>query len=64
MALKLNISSLDSPEAADAVKEVILSAEPDTQVDVDLEGKTVTLEGKASEESFKQILEAAGYHID
>jgi copper chaperone len=63
MSLKLNVPELDSPEAADAVREVILSAEPDTKVNIDLNSKTVMIEGSASEETFKQLIEAAGYQI-
>jgi copper chaperone len=64
MALKLSIPSLDSPEAATTIKETILTAEPDARVDFDMNSKTVTVEAKASEETFKQLIEAAGYPIE
>jgi copper chaperone CopZ len=38
--------------------------EPDARVDVDVNTKTVTVEAKASEEAFKQLIEAAGYRIE
>jgi copper chaperone len=63
MSLKLNVPSLNSPEAAKALKETILTSEPDARVDVDTENKTVTLEGKASEETFRQLITAAGHTI-
>jgi copper chaperone len=64
MALKLNIPTLDSPEAAKNIKETILTAEPDAKVDVDIDSKTVTVEAKASEETFKQLIEATGHRIE
>jgi copper chaperone len=64
MALKLKVPTLDHPGAADAIKEVILTAEPDAKVDMDMQAKTVTVEAKASEETFKQLIEAAGHPIE
>jgi copper chaperone len=63
MALKLSVPTLTSPEAAQALKETILTSEPEARVDVDAETKTVTVEGKASEETFKQLITAAGHKI-
>ena len=63
MALKLSLPTLDSEAAAQNIKETILTTEPDAKVDVDVESKTVTIEAKASEETFKQLIEAAGYEI-
>lgn len=63
MAIKLSVPTLDNPDAADTLKSVILSSQPDTQIQVDLDAKTVTLDGEASEETYKQLIEAAGYKI-
>jgi copper chaperone len=63
MALKLNVPTIDSPEAAEQIKETILTSEPDAKVEVDVEAKTVTVEAKASEETFKQLITAAGHTI-
>lgn len=63
MALKLNVPTLNSPEAAQEIKETILTSEPDAKVEVDVERKTVTVEAKASEETFKQLITAAGHKI-
>lgn len=63
MALKLSVPTLDNAKAAETIKELILTAEPDAKVNVDLESKTVTVEGKASEETFKQLIEAAGHPL-
>ncbi|WNZ22708.1 heavy metal transport/detoxification protein [Leptolyngbya sp. NK1-12] len=63
MALKLSVPTLNSPEAAKALKETILTTEPDARVEVDANAKMVTIEGKASEETFKQLITAAGHKI-
>lgn len=63
MALKLTVPKLDNPDAANEIKSVILTSEPDTQIDINLEAKTITLDGQASETTYKQLIEAAGYQI-
>lgn len=63
MALKLNVPTLNSPESAKELKETILTSEPEAKVEVDLERKTVTVESKASEETFKELIVAAGHEI-
>ncbi|MBD2464296.1 cation transporter [Oscillatoria sp. FACHB-1407] len=63
MALKLNVPTLDSPEAAQSLKETILTSEPNARVEVDAATKTVTVESKASEETFKELIVAAGHRI-
>ncbi len=63
MALKLNVPTLDSQEAAQSLKETILTSEPDAKVEVDPKAKTVTVESQASEETFKELITAAGHQI-
>ncbi|MBF2002372.1 MAG: heavy metal transport/detoxification protein [Synechococcales cyanobacterium M58_A2018_015] len=63
MALKLHVPTLTSPEAAQALQETLLTSEPDAQVEVDVASKTVTVESQASEETFKQLIVAAGHTI-
>lgn len=63
MALKLHVPTLDSPEAAKYLEETILTSEPDAKVVVDPNAKTVTVESQASEETFKQLITAAGHQI-
>lgn len=63
MALKLNVPTLTSPEAAKEIEETILTSEPDAKVEIDVESKTVTIEAKASEETFKQLIVATGHKI-
>ncbi len=64
MALKLHVPTINSPESAKSLKETILTSEPDAKVEIDPEAKTVTVNSEASEETFKQLIVAAGHHIE
>jgi copper chaperone len=69
MALKMKVSNLASEKCAVTITESIHTMMPDAKVDVDVQGKTVTVEPTASEsiaseESIKQVIVAAGYHIE
>lgn len=64
MALKLNVPSMTNTDAAKYVKESILTSEPDARVDINLDEKTVMVESKASEETIKQLITAAGHTIE
>lgn len=63
MALKLHVPTLDNSAIAKDIKDTILTAEPNAKVDIDVEQKTVTIDAKASEETFKQLITAAGYEV-
>lgn len=63
MALKLHIPTLNTAADAKEIEETILTSEPGARVDIDLEAKVVTVEAKASEETFKQLITAAGYEV-
>ena len=63
MALKLTVPTLNSPEAAQNLKETILTSEPTARVEVDPNTQTVTVESQASETTFKQLIVAAGHEI-
>ncbi len=63
MALKLHVPTLDNSAIAKAIKETILTAEPNAKVDTDAEQETVTIEAQASEETFKQLITASGYKV-
>jgi copper chaperone len=64
MALKLNVPNIACEDCVTKISESIHVVEPDAKVDVDVNGKTVTVESAASEESIKQAIVAAGYHIE
>lgn len=63
MALKLNVPTINSSEAAKDLEETILTSEPDAIIHIDTATKTVTVESQASEETFKQLITAAGHKI-
>jgi copper chaperone len=62
MALNLGIPTIDA-QSAETLRETILTSEPDAKIDIDLDEKTVIIEAQASEETFKQLVEAAGHPI-
>lgn len=64
MALKLSVPNIACNDCAATITESIHVMEPDAKVDVDVQGKTVTVESAASEESIKQAIVAAGYTIE
>lgn len=63
MALKINVPTLDSPAKAQELRETILTSEPDAHIEIDLESRTVTIEAKASEATFTQLIVAVGHTI-
>jgi copper chaperone len=63
MALKLTVPTLNSQAAAKDLEETILTSEPEAKVEIDPENHTVTIESQASEETFKQLITAAGHTI-
>ncbi len=64
MALKLNVPNIACEDCAAKISESIHVVEPDAKVNVDVKAKTVTVEAESSEESIKQAVVAAGYHIE
>ncbi|HAX86196.1 MAG TPA: copper chaperone [Cyanobacteria bacterium UBA11162] len=49
---------------AKTITEGILTHEPDAKVEVDVKGKTVSVETDASTESIKQMITAVGYPVE
>ncbi|NJL87475.1 MAG: copper chaperone [Leptolyngbyaceae cyanobacterium SM1_1_3] len=52
-----------SADSADKVKDVILTAEPDASVAVDLEQQIITVETEASDESIRQLIVSVGQEV-
>lgn len=63
MALVLHVPTLSSPESVKSLEETIRTTEPDANLQIDLDSKTVTITSQASEETFKQLIVAAGHQI-
>ena len=61
--MQFNVPTIDS-ESAEKLKTTILTSEPEAKVEIDPESKTVTINSKASEETFKQLIVAAGHEIE
>lgn len=62
--MEFHVPTIDSSKAGDELKETILTSEPEAKVNIDLNSKKVTIESKASAETFKQLIVASGHKID
>lgn len=63
MSLTFQVSTLGDQKSAQELKDLILTSEPEANVDVNPQAKTVTIDSAASEETFKQLITAAGHKI-
>ncbi len=63
MSLTFQVPTLSDQKAAQDLKQLILVSEPDANVDIDSQAKTVTIDSQASEETFNQLIVAAGHHV-
>jgi|GEM_PF-535711 len=63
MAIKLHVPTLNNSDSAKYLEEAIYTTEPNANVKIDLDAKTVTITSQASEETFKQLIVAAGHDI-
>ncbi|MDZ7964881.1 MAG: heavy-metal-associated domain-containing protein [Nostoc sp. DedSLP03] len=64
MAIKLKVPDIKGEECAKKITKSILTMESDAKVDVNVDTKTVTVDTEASEESIKQMVQAAGFTIE
>ncbi|MGF1588225.1 MAG: heavy metal transport/detoxification protein [Pleurocapsa sp.] len=62
--MQFNVPSIDNAESGDQLRETILTSEPEAKVEVDSDSKTVTINSIASEETFKQLIVAAGHKLN
>lgn len=62
--MQFKVPTMDSSDAANKLKETILTSEPNAKVEVDSDSKMVTINSEASEETFKQLIVAAGHKIN
>ncbi|PZV07743.1 MAG: heavy metal transport/detoxification protein [Leptolyngbya sp.] len=63
MALTFQVSTLGDQKSAQELKDLILTSEPEASIDINPQAKTVTIDSAASEETFKQLITAAGHKI-
>lgn len=64
MAVKLKVPSIVCEGCADTITKEIKVHEPEADVKVDIQAKTVTVETQASEESIKQMITAVGHTVE
>lgn len=64
MPWQFQVPTLDDQQSAEALKEHILTSEPNANVDIDPQVKRVTVSSRASKETFKQLIVAAGHKVD
>jgi copper chaperone len=64
MALQLKVPSIVCSGCAEILTKAVQSLDREAKVEVDLEAKTVTIEGKPSEESIKQAIVATGHTVE
>ncbi|KST63705.1 heavy metal transport/detoxification protein [Mastigocoleus testarum BC008] len=62
--MEFHVPTLKSQEASDNLKQTILTSEPNANVNIDLDSQKVTIESKASAETFKQLIVASGHKIN
>ena len=64
MVMQLKVPSIACSGCADTITKAIKNLESEADVQVDVEQKIVTVETKASEESIKQVITAAGHTVE
>ena len=62
--MQLKVPSIACGGCADTITKAIKNYESDADVQVEVEQKIVTVETKASEESIKQVITAAGHTVE
>ena len=62
--MQFKVPTINSSESANKLKETILTSEPNAKVEIDSDSKTVTINSEASEETFKQLIVAAGHKLN
>lgn len=62
--MKLNVPSIVCEGCAETITREIKTHEPRAKVDVDIEGKTVTVDTEASEESVKQMIQSVNHTVE
>ncbi|MEQ9552070.1 heavy-metal-associated domain-containing protein [Coleofasciculus sp. G1-WW12-02] len=63
-SMKFNVPSIACDACAKTISEGIHTHEPEAKVNVDVAGKTVSVETEASPESIKQMITAVGHKVE
>ncbi len=63
MSLQLKVPSIVCEGCAETITQALKNLDPETKVEVELSTKTVTVEGKPSENSMKQAITKTGHTV-
>ncbi|WP_017299443.1 hypothetical protein [Nodosilinea nodulosa] len=63
MPWQFKVPTLSDQQSEKNLKEHILTSEPDANIDINSQAKTVTISSRASEETFRELIVAAGHNI-
>ena len=63
MSMTLKVPSIKCEGCADTITKEIKVHDPEANVNVDVEGKTVEVDSKMSEASVKQAIQVAGHEV-
>ena len=61
--MEFHVPTLDSADKSAELKKTIITSEPDADVNIDLNAKKVTIDSKASAETFEQLIVASGHKV-
>lgn len=64
MTINFKVPSMVCDGCVDTVKDAIATHEPEAKVEINLDTKQVEVDTKASEESIRQIITAAGHTVE
>jgi len=64
MTINFKVPSMVCDGCVDTVKEAIATHEPEAKVNINLDTKQVAVDTKASEDSIRQIITAAGHTVE
>ena len=62
--LKLKVPDMSCGHCAQAIERAVKSVDPQARVEVDLNGKTVTVETQAEERTITEVVRSAGYESE
>ncbi|WP_035986929.1 hypothetical protein [Leptolyngbya sp. KIOST-1] len=63
MPWQFKVPTLGNEKSEQELKDLILTSEPDADIDINSQAKTITISSQASEETFKELIVAAGHNI-
>lgn len=62
--IKFSVPTLQDEKSAQELKEIILAAESDATVEIDIQTKTASIDSAASEEVFNELIVASGHSAE